>query len=122
MRLVSSLALAAMLAMSASALAQEAIPTAAGAPENGAPIPASSPKPLTIDDTRDHFDDGPRPVNRCGVPAHDDGTLDRRVHGEVFASVGTHNYREVGGAACIPLGDKGAAAIAIDVGQYGRRR
>ena len=121
MRLFSSLAIAAVLSLSGVAFAQEAIPTAAGAPENGAPIPASSPKPLSIDDNRDRFDDGPRPVNRCGAPAHDDGSPDRSVHGQVFAGVGTRGYREAGGVACIPLGDKAAATLAVDVGQYGRR-
>ena len=67
------------------ASAQEAIPTAARAPEGGAPIAQPS-GTLTIPDTRDEFADGPRRVNGCGVPVNRDGKTDKNVHGEVFAA------------------------------------
>ena len=109
------------------AQAQEAIATATHAPDGGALATPASDRPLSLDDSRD---DGPgflRPRGPCGGPAKTaDGKTDRTPHGEVFAGVGTHGYREAGGAVCVPVGDNTAVSIAIDAGQIngwgGRRR
>jgi hypothetical protein len=70
----------------------------------------------------DHVDGGPgflRPAGPCGGPAtRPDGKPDRSPHGEVWAGIGTGGYREIGGAACVPLGEGAAVNIAIDAGQY----
>ena len=98
--------------------AQEAISTAAGAPSGGAP--AESPPGDTLR-LSDHVDQGPgflRPIGPCGGPARtEDGKPDKTPHGSVWAGVGTSGYRELGGALCVPLGDNGALAIAVDAGQ-----
>jgi hypothetical protein len=100
------------------ASAQETIPTAADAPLGGAPTPPPmAPQGLE----RPWLAGGPdivRNVNACGVPPKEDGSPDKSVHGEVYAGIGNHGYREAGGAACIPIGDHAAATIAVDVGQY----
>ena len=110
------------------ASSQEAIATAARAPDGGAPVsPAASDRPLRIDDG---VDDGPgflRPRGPCGGPARTaDGKTDKTPHGEVWAGVGTRGYRELGGAVCMPVGDHTAVSIAIDAGRIdgrgGRRR
>ena len=101
------------------ALAQETIPTASDAPLGGAPTPEAGP-PQTLDQRP--FFDGANIVrgelNGCGYPPKEDGTPDKRVHGEVYGAVGNHGYREAGGAACIPIGDHSAATIAVDAGQF----
>jgi hypothetical protein len=128
-------AAAALLAMAlaaaggaAHAQTQEAIPTAAaGASDGGAPMaepPGDGPMRLS-----DHTDRGPdvlRPAGPCGGPAtKPDGTPDKSPHGEVWAGVGTHGYREGGGAVCVPLKD-GYVSVAVDAGSIdgwgGRRR
>ena len=127
--------LSAALCLGGAALAQqaaapapggEAIPTSAHATDGGAPMsPAAG--PLRLDDA---VDEGPgflRPAGPCGGPAKTaDGKTDKTPHGEVWAGVGTHGYREAGGAVCVPVGDNGAVSIAIDAGQMngwgGRRR
>ncbi len=102
--------------------AEEAIATATAAPTGGAPaISAGSTAPLSISDLR-HFDDrGPAQGPWGGVPkVADDGSTkaDKHPHGEVHAGIGTHGYREIGGVACMPLGDNGAVIVAIDAGRY----
>jgi hypothetical protein len=111
-----------------SALAQEAIATAAHGPDGGAPMAPPSDRLLSLDD--DNRDDGPgflRPRGPCGGPAKTaDGKTDKTPHGEVYAGIGTHGYREAGGAVCVPVGDHAAVSIAIDAGRMdgwrGRRR
>jgi hypothetical protein len=104
---------------------EEAIPTAMGAPGNGAP-PAPQSGPLRLSDRIDQGPDVLRPVGPCGGPAvKEDGKPDRSPHGEVWAGVGTRGYRDIGGVVCQPLGDNGALSIAVDAGQidgWGRRR
>jgi hypothetical protein len=53
-----------------------------------------------------------------------DGTLETSPHGEVVAGVGTHGYRELGGAICQPVGQNGAVSLSIDdtQGDWGYRR
>ena len=107
------------LAAGGAALAQEAISTAAGSPTGGAPIPAST-GPLRLPDHRiDTGDDILRSVGPCGAPPKPDGKPDRAPHGEVFAGVGTHGYREGGGVVCVPIGDKAAVTVAVDAGRIG---
>lgn len=109
----------------AGALAQEAIPTAAGGPGDDAP-PAPESGPLRLSDRIDEGPDVLRPVGPCGGPARkEDGKPDRSPHGEVWAGIGTHGYRDIGGVVCAPLGDNAAVSIAVDAGQingWGRRR
>ena len=108
------------VAFAGSALAQEAIPTAGGSPI-GAPIPTST-GPLRLSDHHDDTgDDIVRSVGPCGAPAKPDGKPDRSPHGEVFAGVGTHGYREGGGIVCLPIGDKAAVTVAVDAGRINDR-
>jgi hypothetical protein len=105
--------------------AQEAIPTATGVPGEGAP-PALESGPLRLSDRIDEGPDVLRPVGPCGGPARKaDGKPDKSPHGEVWAGIGTHGYRDIGGVVCAPLGDNAAVSIAVDAGQingWGRRR
>jgi hypothetical protein len=101
------------------AFAQEAIPTASDAPLGGAPTPQPGP-PQSLGQ-RPFFngtDIVRGPVNGCGVPPKEDGTPDKSVHGEVFAGVGNHGYREAGGTACVPIGEHSSATISVDAGRY----
>ncbi|HEY5288499.1 MAG TPA: hypothetical protein VIJ59_00570 [Caulobacteraceae bacterium] len=107
--------------------AQEAIPTAANAPGGGAPpVQATAGGPITIQDKRSERDDrGPVPIGPCGVPykMSNDGPprQDKTPHGEAWAGVGTHGYRDVGGAVCIPVGKAAEVIIAVDSSRWGRR-
>jgi hypothetical protein len=107
----------AILAAAPAAGAQEAIATAADAPLGGAPTPQPAP-PLDAQRRLPGGEDMIRNVNACGAPPKEDGTKDKSPHGEVFAGVGNHGYREAGGVVCVPLGDHVAATIAIDAGRY----
>jgi len=123
MRRVLGLALAFSLSAGAAALAQEAIPTAGGAQSNVSPKTAAAPSDLR---PLDEFADGPLgpKMGPCGPLETADGKPDHSAHGEVHAGVGTHGYRNIGGAVCKPIGDNGAIAIAIDKtdGDYGYGR
>jgi hypothetical protein len=122
------LACAAMASGPTTVMAGEAIPTASGVPGGGAPPTAQfdpDSGPMRLSDRVD----GPDvlgPVGPCGGPAlKQDGKPDRSPHGEVWAGVGTHGYRDIGGAVCAPLGDNSALSIAVDAGQingWGHRR
>jgi hypothetical protein len=110
------------LAAAGAVAAQEAIPTAANSPTGGAPTPISSAGPLRLSDHRDYGgDDIVRSVGPCGAPPKPDGTPDKSPHGEVYAGVGTHGYREGGGVVCVPIGDKAAVTVAVDAGRIGDR-
>ena len=118
-------ALALPLAGFAPAAAQEAIPTATRGSDGAAP---AAPATDTIR-LRDEVDSGPgflRPTGPCGGPLKTpEGKPDKTVHGQVWAGVGTNGYREIGGVACMPLGDNAAVSIAVDAGHIdglGRRR
>ena len=106
-------------------LAQEAIPTAPNAPGYGAP-PEPESGPLRLSDRIDEGPDALRPMGPCGGPAiKENGKPDRSPHGEVWAGVGSHGYRDIGGVVCAPLGDNAAMSIAVDAGQldgWGGRR
>jgi hypothetical protein len=109
------------------ARAQEAIPTAANAPDGGAPSAAASgPGPILLSDRHSDFDDrGPIVIGPCGGVAKSvDGgppKPDKSPHGEVWGGIGTHGYREAGGAVCIPVGQSSAINIAVDTVRWGRR-
>jgi hypothetical protein len=117
--------LASALASAPGAWAQEAIPTAANAPDGGAPAAAPSDGPITIAKKSERDDRGPMPVGPCGGVAKSvDGgppQPDKDPHGAVWAGVGTHGYREGGGAVCIPIGQNAAVNIAVDATNWGRR-
>ncbi len=119
--MVMKFAFALGLVLAGAVAAQEAIPTAQGAPSGGAPIPAAS-GPLRLPDRLDlGTDDILRPIGPCGAPPRADGKPDRAPHGAVFAGVGTRGYREAGGVVCVPLGDKASATVAIEAGRIGDR-
>jgi hypothetical protein len=112
------------LAIASPAWAQEAIATAPHSPPALAAVPASA-APATIAEREAPADEGPVFPGPCGV-AHFTGDgpprSDRSPHGQVFAAVGSRGYREAGVAVCQPLGDRGALAVAVDVGRSGARR
>lgn len=109
--------------LAGAAQAQEAIPTAANGGDGGAPA-ASGGAPVMLSHARSERDDrGPIPIGPCGV-AHDvDGVPqpDKSPHGQVWAGVGTHGYREAGGAVCVPVGANGQVTVAVDALRWGRR-
>ena len=77
-------------------------------PGSGAPPTATASKePLATDD----------PDDAAAAPPH----ADRRIHGVVGAGVGANGYREVFGAATVPIGTTGQVSIAIDSEQAHRR-
>ena len=85
------------------ALAQETIPTASAAPLGGAPTPPPGPpQALGQRPFYDGADIVRSDLNGCGVPPKEDGSPDKNVHGEVYAGVGTHGYREAGGSRLHP--------------------
>jgi hypothetical protein len=106
-------------ALASSAQAQEAIPTATGPSSGWAPAP--DPNDNSTLRLSDHIDRGPdavRPAGPCGGPAKtEDGKTDNSPHGEVWAGVGNHGYRDAGGTVCMPLGSGAAVSIAVDAGQ-----
>jgi hypothetical protein len=111
----------------AGARGQEAISTAANSPDGGAPgAAASGAGPILLSDKSSDFDDrGPIMVGPCGGVAKsvDGGPLkpDKNPHGEVWGGVGTHGYREAGGALCVPLGQNAQVSVAVDTVRWGRR-
>jgi hypothetical protein len=112
-------------AISSSAQAQEAVTTAA--PGAGAPaMAAAGPGPTLIPDRISERDDrGPVPIGPCGLPYKDDGAgppkQDKSVHGVVWGGIGTHGYREAGGAVCIPAGKAAQVTIAVDAARINSR-
>jgi hypothetical protein len=106
------------------ARAQEAIPTAASGADGGAPAAAPG-APVMLSRARSGFDDrGPVTIGPCGVARDIDGVPakpDKTPHGEVWAGVGTHGYRQAGGAVCIPVGDHAQVTLAVDAAHWGRR-
>ena len=109
--------------------AEEVISTAARQDDGGAP-PTAANDTLKLSGYMD--DAGPgflRPPGPCGGPPPSSGVKGAKSpHGQVWAGVGTNGYREIGGAACVPLGDNAALNIAIDAGHvngwsgWGHRR
>lgn len=112
------MALAAALLAGAAARAEEAIATAAGGPSAGAPAAAPSP-PITLPDRPGRGDEGPARIGPCGPTS---AAGDAKPHGEVWAGVGTHGYRDIGGVLCQPLGKDAALTIAVDRAQISGRR
>ena len=120
------MACSAALAVAGGAVAQEAISTAANASGGGAPAQASPPgTPIVLSNRTNERDDrGPLPIGPCGgVKITDDGRAqpDKSPHGAVWGGVGTHGYREAGGAVCVPLGDSGRVSIVVDDTRWGHR-
>jgi hypothetical protein len=117
---VLSVAWALGLLAASGAQAQEAIPTAAGGADGGAPVTSSAPPgaPIVLSDEHRRDDRGPGPIGPCGGVPDANGKPDRNPHGEVYGGVGTHGYRQYGGVVCVPVGDKAAVTIAVDRTQF----
>jgi len=112
-----ALALLAVVATGGAAQAQEAIATAQNAPDGGAPPPYAESDTLRLSDHISREPEFLRPRGPCGGPVRTaDGKLDHTPHGEVFAGIGTHGYREAGGVVCVPLNQSSAVTIAVDAG------
>jgi hypothetical protein len=60
------------------------------------------------------------PVDDVGAPGVD-RPLDRRIHGEVGAAIGTGGYRSAYGVVNIPIGKTGSATIAASDTRYRTR-
>lgn len=124
--------LAAALLAPVPALAQEAIATARAVPPPAAEAPPP-PRPAVREDPN-----SPEAIGRwargviAGAPAERDemaeapgGCIpptDGKPHGEVWAGIGTHGYRQVGGAVTVPVGKCGYATIAVDNTDFDRRK
>ncbi len=121
MRRALPLMVAAGLIASGPAWAQEAIATANNTPP---PAPAPTAAPILLARHQGFSDEGAPLVGPCGAVGEvHDGVAekpDKAPHGEVSAGVGTHGYREIGGAVCVPVGDRTAVSIAFDAGRIGR--
>jgi len=113
-----SVAFAISLVAATGASAQEAIPTAAGAADGGAPAAPAAAAPILISKDSLRDDRGAPRVGPCGGVPDANGKPDKNPHGEVYGGVGTHGYREYGGAVCVPVGDNVAVTIAVDRTQY----
>ncbi|CAN7585189.1 hypothetical protein LJR225_004385 [Phenylobacterium sp. LjRoot225] len=126
MRYLSAIALALLIA--APAAASEPLATAgriAAAPFGFGPDDVSLVPPLgsyralppALDDGSPNLPPG---ASGCSEVA------DRKPHGEVWAGVGTHGYRNVGTAMTAPVGKCGSLSIMVDRteggGLYGWRR
>ena len=61
-----------------------------------------------------------QPRRTATYPAGTRRPLDRSIHGEAFAGIGTGGYREGGVTACAPLGRNAAVAVSIDAARLGR--
>ena len=121
MRRALPLMVAAGLIVSGPSWAQEAIATANNTPP---PAPPANAAPLLLARHEGFSDEGAPLVGPCGAVGEvRDGVAekpDKKPHGSVSASVGTHGYREVGGEVCVPVGDRTAVSIAFDTGRIGR--
>ena len=114
-RVLSGIAIAFL--MSAQAGAAELVTTAgaSAAPQAAAPaaaLPLDGPARQVADEVAGA---APAPGDgRCRAAAPAADADDRQVHGEVWAGVGTHGYRDVGTAMTAPVGRCGSVSIAID--------
>ncbi len=110
------------LAAGGFAFSQEAVPTAGGAGQRGAPDPSASGSPSPLDPPAQIVAADPGPLmGPCGPTAPDKKNPDKpdhQAHGEVFAGVGTGGYREGGGVVCQPIGDHAAVTVGVDVEHY----
>jgi hypothetical protein len=99
--------------------AQEAIATASNAPPLA---PSNLAAPLALGRHQGFSDEGAPIIGPCGAVGDvHDGVAekpDKNPHGSISAGVGTHGYRDVGGAVCVPLGDHAAVSIAFDAGRF----
>ena len=113
-----------VLFLAGPALADGPITTA---PTRGpaAPQPTTPPPPLPSAAAAS-AESQPIAMGPCGPEkVKPDGRLETAPHGEVEAGVGTHGYRELGGAVCQPIGQDGAVAVSVGEtqsdGSYRRR-
>lgn len=96
--------------------------TTAGAAKTPAPQVAATAAvpPLDASARQQTTDEGPGPAaapGEAGCHAAAPAAADRQPHGEVWAGVGTHGYRDVGTAMTAPVGRCGSVSIAIDRAQ-----
>jgi len=49
-------------------------------------------------------------------------SMDRRIHGEIGAMIGSNGTRGIYGVAEIPLGNSGSAVVSFENSRYGYRR
>lgn len=104
--------LAAGLLIAGQAAAGEVV-TTAGATGQSPPQAAAPAAPLGAQTARlPEQGDGLTPLagSRCAALVPPDG----RPHGEVWGGVGTHGYRDAGGAVTIPTGKCSSMSIAVD--------
>jgi hypothetical protein len=134
MRLCTLAAAGLFLSWTSGAAAQEAIRTGDGGappPTVGAP-PLSGAAPASGGQSPQEIGDWARRV-LAGAPAPDAKAPDRprcapppdrKPHGEVWAGIGTHGYRDVGGVVTQPIGDCGSVTVAIShtEANFGRHR
>lgn len=112
-RVLSGIAVAFL--MSAQAGAAEVVATAGPAVAPQAAAPAAA---LPLDGPAGQVADGAPPApGEAGCRAAAAAADDRQLHGEVWAGVGTHGYRDVGTAVTAPVGRCGSVSIAIDRSQ-----
>lgn len=122
--MVRATAIAAILVLTGAGFAfgQEAVPTAGGAGQRGAPDPSAATSPSSIGPPAEIVAADPGPLmGPCGPTGPDKKNPDKpdhRAHGEVFAGVGTGGYREGGGVVCQPIGDHTSVTVGVDVEHY----
>jgi hypothetical protein len=63
-----------------------------------------------------------QPIGPDGAVAEDRAPLFGPIHGEVGFGIGTGGYRELFGAAALPIGEKGGFSFAFDSLQLDRER
>jgi hypothetical protein len=108
------------LGLAASALAAPAVSAAeTDAPDEvvstgsgAAPVPEPDGAPATLEPGWVSVS-GDEALGPCGRPD------DRKVHGEVWGAVGSHDYRAGGVAVSVPVGECGRADIAVSGGRGG---
>ncbi|HKR90348.1 MAG TPA: hypothetical protein VJS38_19440 [Phenylobacterium sp.] len=104
-------ALAAGWLTASAAHAGEAV-TTAGASGQTPPLAAAPAEPLSARTARPTDLDNLTPLaaSRCAALVPADG----KAHGEVWGGVGSHGYRDAGGAVTIPTGKCSSVSIAVD--------
>jgi len=108
-----SLTLAAILMLGAApAWADGPMSTSNGA-QTAAPEPTTAPPALPAE--KAGAAEQAVAMGPCGLEkVKPDGKLETAPHGEAYAGIGTHGYRELGGTVCQPIGQNGAVTLSID--------
>jgi hypothetical protein len=113
--------------LAGAAAADEVIPTAQGAtPPDASKEPP--PPPLGTHPASEWVAMQPGPCGTGPAPklaplgADGEPQVDHSPHGEMYAGIGTHGYREVGGTVCVPVGKTGAVTVSVDQSRFGGGR